>query len=81
VTSQLTARSQKQSASAYVIAGKAPQPQARGGDGADPSSVSNAHLLRWMFQFIRPVIWLVAPACLWVAVSAATETLSIRQAG
>lgn len=34
-----------------------------------------------MFRFVQPVKWLVVVACWWVAVSAAMETLSIRQAG
>ena len=81
MTEQLTARSEKRSASSYVAAGKTPQPQAGGGDDADPSGVSNAQLFRWMFRFVQPVKWLVVVACWWVAVSAAMETLSIRQAG
>ncbi len=42
---------------------------------------SNSTLLRWMFQFIRPVVLLVIIACWWVAAAAATDTLTIGVAG
>ena len=40
-----------------------------------------ARLLRWMFQFLRPVKPLVVLACLWLTLWVVMEVLAIRQAG
>jgi ATP-binding cassette subfamily B protein len=63
--------------------------QAAGSETADknldamltPGAVSNRQLLRWMFQFIKPVKLLLAVACFWVACATGVDTLTIREAG
>jgi ATP-binding cassette subfamily B protein len=68
--------------------GKDSSPGAAGGlppaedhSARHPLNPSNATLLRWMFQFIRPVVLLVIIACWWVAAASATDTLTIGVAG
>lgn len=49
---------------------------------ADPATaVSNRALLKWMFQFLRPVKGLVAIACFWLMLSVGTEVLTTNQTG
>lgn len=41
--------------------------------------VSNLFLMRWMFRFLRPVIWYAFWACFWLAVCIAGEILVANQ--
>jgi ATP-binding cassette subfamily B protein len=43
--------------------------------------MSNQKLLVWMFRFVKPVIWLVFLACLWLAATVAADVRSTDIAG
>ncbi len=43
--------------------------------------MSNPRLLAWMFQFLRPVKWMVVLICLYLAVAVGAEVLVTRQSG
>ncbi len=43
--------------------------------------MSNSKLVVWMFRFIKPVIWLVIIACLWLTLTVAADLQSTRVVG
>src|SRR5205823_10317723 len=42
---------------------------------------TNSQLVRWMFQFARPVMMLIFLACLYLALWVGAEVLAVRQTG
>src|ERR1051326_1481580 len=48
---------------------------------APPESMSNPRLLAWMFQFLRPVKYMVVLTCVYLTCAVAAEILVTRQSG
>jgi hypothetical protein len=46
---------------------------------APPARVTDRHLFRWMFRFLRPVKWRALLACLYLALWIGIEILAVRQ--
>jgi ATP-binding cassette subfamily B protein len=58
-----------------------PPPPSLPGVDADPGAPDDRALVRWMFQFVRPVRSYAAMACIYLALGIAAEVFTTRQTG